>query len=136
MLFSHLVGLELGEADGEVDGFPLIDGVPLGCDDMEGWELTEGEALGSDDTEGRRLTDGIGEGCDDIEGRNVDGTSLGVPEGWVEIDGFELIEGDELGKEEMDGLELTDGLKLGNEEIDGRLLTDGDPDGAWLTVGL
>lgn len=36
MLFSHLVGLELGEADGEVDGFPLIDGVPLGCDDMEG----------------------------------------------------------------------------------------------------
>ena len=36
ILFSHLVGLELGEADGEVDGFPLIDGVPLGCDDMEG----------------------------------------------------------------------------------------------------
>ena len=35
-LQSHLVGLELGEADGEVDGFPLIDGVPLGCDDMEG----------------------------------------------------------------------------------------------------
>lgn len=33
---GHLVGLELGEADGEVDGFPLIDGVPLGCDDMEG----------------------------------------------------------------------------------------------------
>ena len=36
LLQSHLVGLELGEADGEVDGFPLIDGVPLGCDDMEG----------------------------------------------------------------------------------------------------
>ncbi len=59
-----------------------------------------------------------------------------MPEGWVEIDGLELIEGDELGKEEMDGLELMDGLALGNEEIDGRLLTDGDPDGAWLTVGL
>lgn len=36
MLQSHLVGLELGEADGEVDGFALIDGLLLGCEDTEG----------------------------------------------------------------------------------------------------